>query len=331
MRNFQKIKEIQDYNQLDAPELVSVVNKPDIANHEELMVLRMLVRPKYGKFIIPESLKFLEETILELSAIDVLRTGIEESWCYVTIRHGEVKSETDDEWHFDGSSFRTDIIPERNYIWVDNNPTEYKEGNLSIPEDFDPINHNLFTFAEHQLKDNEIKTCEVDKWYLLSPFCLHRRPDIADGTKRTFYRICFTDIEGRDINNTPNPLLHTEFYGRNPVQSFRNKLKDYYKDNYLKISKRKFKKWVESCSDEHPTGTVQNSFYCPVSNYLKSINHIGGIEYDEDVDNYIFITGEKEKQYKLPKWVKKFIKRIDKYPTGSNMSKKTTLEILENL
>ena len=137
MRNFQKIKEIQDYNQLDAPELVSVVNKPDIANHEELMVLRMLVRPKYGKFIIPESLKFLEETILELSAIDVLRTGIEESWCYVTIRHGEVKSETDDEWHFDGSSFRTDIIPERNYIWVDNNPTEYKEGNLSIPEDFE--------------------------------------------------------------------------------------------------------------------------------------------------------------------------------------------------
>ena len=227
MRNFQKIKEINDYQNLDIPEYVNCSN-PKIPKKESLMILRMLVRPKYGKFKIPKELKFLEKTIKELSKYDVKRTGIKDSWCYITVRHGLINTKTDDEWHFDGSSFRTDIIPERNYIWVDNNPTEYKHGNLEIPLDFDPIKHNLFNLADFQLKDKKIIKSTEKLWYLLSPFCLHRRPKINNNTKRTFYRICFTDIEGRDINNTQNPLLHTEFFGRNPVKNFRNKLLNYY-------------------------------------------------------------------------------------------------------
>ena len=226
-RNFRKVKEIKDYENLDEPELVKAKN-PRIPKKESVQVLRMLVRPKYGKFIIPEELEFLKDTILELAEYDVSRTGIKDSWCYITIRHGEVISKTDDDWHFDGSSFRTDIIPERNYIWVNHSATEYKTGNLSVPEDFNPVEHNLFSLADYQLKDIPVKTSKEKQWYLLSPFCLHRRPSELKKRSRTFYRICFTDIEGRDINNTQNPLLHTEFFGRNPVKSFRNKLLNYY-------------------------------------------------------------------------------------------------------
>lgn len=230
MRNFQKIKTISDYEQLDFPILINC-NQPTIPEDNKLMILRMLVRPKYGKFVIPPQLKFLEPIIKQLSKIDYKNTGIKDSWCYVTIRHGEVTSKTDDEWHFDGSSFRTDIIPERNYIWVNHSPTEYKFGPVIIHEDFDTIKHNLFTYVAHQLRNISQKTTEIKKWYLLSPFCLHRRPLITNNESRTFYRICFTDIEGRDINNTANPLLPTPFFGRNPVESFRNKLTDYYSGN----------------------------------------------------------------------------------------------------
>lgn len=228
MRNFQKIKEISDYENLDEPELVDM-KSPPMTDRKELMILRMLVRPKYGEWKIPLCLDFLKDTILQMAEYDVMRTGIRDSWCYVTVRHGYVQTVTDDEWHFDGASFRTDIIPERNYIWVNNHPTEYKVGSLRIPKDFDPIRHNLFTFAEWQLALKPIKYTGSCYWYLLSPFCLHRRPPIYDRVTRTFYRICFSDIEGRDINNTENPLLPTPFYGRNPVKTFRDKLTNYYK------------------------------------------------------------------------------------------------------
>ncbi len=229
MRNFQKIKTIEDYKVLDAPEFVCKDYGMPVP-YKSLMILRMLVRPKYSNcWYVPESLEFLKDTISDIMDYDEKRTGIKDSWCYVTIRHGKVTSKTDDEWHFDGASFRTDIIPERNYIWVNNYPTEFKTGGLQIPSDFDPIKHNLFTFAAHQLKDVWEEQTKAKQWYLLSPFCLHRRPKITEDVHRTFIRICFTDIEGRDINNTPNPLLPTPFYGRDPVKTFRNKLQNYYK------------------------------------------------------------------------------------------------------
>jgi hypothetical protein len=232
MRNFQKIKELSDYEKLDAPLPVHGIS--DVLDSyllpPSIMILRMLVHPKYGEWKIPNSLSFLEKHIKQLWEWDAQNTGIYDSWCYVTVRHGEVTSRTDDEWHFDGSSFRTDIIPERNYVWVNHSPTEYKVGELFIPDDLDPIKHNLFTFAAKQLENAPVQTTIENQWYLLSPYVLHRRPHVLNPAfkSRTFVRVCFTDIEGRDVNNTHNPLLPTPFFGRNPVQSFRNNLKHYY-------------------------------------------------------------------------------------------------------
>lgn len=229
MRQFTKIKELSDYNILDSPEEVKYdIGSPEF---EDNYILRMLIKPKYGKFKIPDNLKMYENIIRNLQLYDIQRTGIYESWCYVTIRAGIVTSTTDDEWHFDGSSFRTDIIPERNYIYTTSHGTEYKEGNLNFPSDFDPNHYNLFTFASEQLKNSPTLKTGVFQWYLLSPFCLHRRPSITKNTNRFFMRVCFTDIEGRDVNNTLNPLIPTPFYGRDPVKTFRNKLKNYYEND----------------------------------------------------------------------------------------------------
>lgn len=231
IRNFQKIKSMDDFDNIDAPVYLEKIMQPNFDKApKEQMVLRMLVRPKYGNWKIPEELMWLEDIIIDCANVDSNITGIVDSWCYVTVRRGPVTSVTDDEWHFDGASFRTDIIPERNYIWVDKVGPQYKAGQIDWPEDFDPNKHNLFSFAGNALKDNPILDMKEKSWALLSPFVFHRRNPITNGMKdRTFIRISFPDIEGRDINNTHNPLLPTPFFGRNPVASFRSNLKDYGK------------------------------------------------------------------------------------------------------
>lgn len=231
MRNFQRLKTMSDFSRIDSPHIICAdnISQPSLyhAPSNKQMILRMLVRPKYGGFYIPSSLSWLKEQILQASIVDYKLSGIKDSWCYVTVRHGLCETKTDDEWHFDGASFRTELIPERNYVWVSHTGPQYKTGHIDWPEDFNPRVHNLFSFAEKALSDSEIQTAPEREWLLFTPFCLHRRNPASNGKQRTFIRIGFTDIEGRDINNTENRLLPTPFYGRDPVKSFRNKLINY--------------------------------------------------------------------------------------------------------
>lgn len=226
IRNYHKLKTLSDFAHLDAPIPVPVSIAP-VCPWENQMVLRMLVRPRYGEFVISNALKWLEPTIKRLSDHDRAYTGIRESWCYVTVRHGPLKTMTDDQWHFDGASFRVELIPERNYVWANHTGTEFKTGSIDWPSDFDPLRHNLFTYAAKALESEPVQVTDAQNWYLLNPFCLHRRAPNASFDTRTFVRIAFTEVEGRDVNNTPNPLLYTPTYGRDPVRSFRDKLVDY--------------------------------------------------------------------------------------------------------
>lgn len=225
-RDYKKIKALDDYKHLDEP---SPVDLPDIqCPYDRQYVLRMLVRPKYSRgFFIPPSVGWLMETIEQASWMDRYITGIKDSWCYVTVRHGFVESKTDDEWHFDGVSFRTSLIPERNYVYISSGPIQFKTGSLVFPDGFDPVKYNLFTYAAKHLSNEKIQETASSGWYLINPFCLHRRNPSTEGTYRTFVRISFTDIEGRDVNNTENVLLKTPAYGRDPVRDFRNNLKDW--------------------------------------------------------------------------------------------------------
>ena len=221
------MKTLEDFKDITPPVKVEFSHDEPTCPFESQMILRMLVRPKYGQFQIPLELNWLSEIIKDLASFDEDYTGIRNSWCYVTVRHGIVTSKTDDEWHFDGASFRVELSPERNYLWVNHTPTEYKVGTIDWPADFDPLKHNLFTFAANALKDVPAQSSQAKQWYVIDPFCLHRRPTNPPNISRTFIRISFTDIEGRDVNNTLNPLIDTDAYGRDPVKSFRNKLTNY--------------------------------------------------------------------------------------------------------
>lgn len=225
-RNYQKLKALSDFAEVDAPATVEIA-QPDACPYEEQMILRMLVRPKYGGFVIPPELEWLRPIILEAAEYDEKLTGIKGGWVYVTVRHGPTVSRTDDEWHLDGASFRTSLIPERNYVWVSHTGPEYKEGKIDWPDDFDPNRHDLFTYASAALAGEPVKVAPEREWLLMPPFCLHRRNPKTQGQYRTFIRVGFPDIEGRDINNTDNPLLPTPFYGRDPVKNFRDNLEVY--------------------------------------------------------------------------------------------------------
>ena len=191
---------------------------------EDQMVLRMLVSPKYqNTFFIPKGLEWIEDEIKEIYELDTSITGIHNKWCYVTIRHG-INHEPDNSWHFDGGSLRTELIPERDYVYVNKFGFEFKEGTIVFPKDFDPVKHNMSSAALNNIKDERTVIAKVNTWYLLSPFVFHRASPKGNGEYRTFIRITFTDIEIRDQTCTQNPLLYTEAYGRDSVKMFRNGL-----------------------------------------------------------------------------------------------------------
>lgn len=230
MRDFRKIKTLEDFKMLDSPEpvsnlLIKPINETDIP--DEVRILRMLIRPKYGKFWLPWEMKWIEKSVENAFNFDREMTGIKNSWCYVTARRGIADYEKDDEWHFDGASFRTDTIPERNYVWVDKYPIQFRAGRLDFWPSFDPTIHDLNKYAAG--KDGvrtQVQYASVG-WNLITPFCLHRRDPRSNGKFRTMVRITFTDIEIRDKNNTQNPLVPTESFGRDPVRTYRDTLAEW--------------------------------------------------------------------------------------------------------
>lgn len=138
---------------------------------------------------------------------------------YVTVRHGEVTSTTDDEWHVDGFSMRKEHVPEQNYIFTDVFPTEYVDQSFPVPEDFDPMQHNLHWFLQDQVKTKNIKELPSKQWCLIDPYVVHRRPKVCSGTQRTFIRVSFVPIEIESDLNTPNPLLLCRRYEGSDIRN----------------------------------------------------------------------------------------------------------------
>lgn len=179
--------------------------------YEEQYILRMPIRVDGKEYKIPREIEWVIPMLSK--AMDYQKTivNIEHSFCYVTVRHGNVKSETDDEWHVDGFSTKISHIPEQNYIWSDIFPTQFVVQSFSFPEDFDPLRYNVNHFLESQIDVNNIRSCENNHIYCLDPYILHRRPHIPIENKRTFVRISFVPIEINDINNTQNPLIPRQY------------------------------------------------------------------------------------------------------------------------
>jgi hypothetical protein len=191
---------------------------------EDQYVLRMMVAtPQSDTLFLPQGLEWLREAI----ALCRLLQGPfgSKRFIYITVRIGQVRSTTDDEWHVDGFSMRTPHVPEQNYVWADSEPTEYLEQPFQIPSDFDPLKHNIHRFFQLQADQSKIRTLPLKCLNLLDPYMVHRRPPGSSGlAMRKMFRISFVPIEIEDDTCQQNPLLPSGPYNREDI---RNRLTDY--------------------------------------------------------------------------------------------------------
>lgn len=180
-------------------------------------VLRMMIKsPETNDFVIPDELKWLESAILACHKVQCERF-VDHPYAYVTVRSGIVTSTTDDLWHVDGFSMRVPHPPEQNYIWTNVQPTEVLDQVFNLPEDFDPFKHNIHQyFQDHEA--GEIITLEPERFYMIDPYVVHRRPAVTAGIHRTFVRISFIPIEIEDDTCNQNPLLPRKSYGRSDIR-----------------------------------------------------------------------------------------------------------------
>lgn len=200
-----RILNLDDFASSGSPNEIKSVNIE--CPLDEQYILRMLIRVDGKDFCVPEEISWIQPVLDEV--VDYQRNvfKIEHSFCYVTIRHGLVKSETDDVWHVDGFSTRISHIPEQNYIWSNIKPTEWADLSVKFPDGFDPNIHNVNSYLSQFVNDSLIKVCDPQKIYVMDPYILHRRPIGTSGIKRTFLRISFVPIEINDIHNTQNPMF----------------------------------------------------------------------------------------------------------------------------
>jgi len=196
---------------------------------ERQYILRMLVGAPFSDGLqIPSELKWLEPTIEKLQSLQNAN-GFENPYVYVTVRHGEVTTETDDQWHVDGFSMKVPCLPDQNYVWCDHTPTEYYTQNIRIPLDFDPLKHDINKYLDKKINAdlrNElyVDTLDEKSIVLFDSYLIHRRPVSAQNTMRSFWRVSFLDIEICDDRNTPNPLIPRPKYNNIDI---RTTLKEY--------------------------------------------------------------------------------------------------------
>jgi len=191
---------------------------------EDQYVLRMMVATAQSPHLyLPQELEWMRDTIM---LCRILQGPFSSNrYIYVTVRIGQVRSTTDDDWHVDGFSMRTPHVPEQNYVWTDSEPTEYLEQPFQIPADFDPMKHNLHWFFQERADSSKIRTLPIKCLNLLDPYMIHRRPPGSTGlAMRRMFRISFVPIEIEDDTCQQNPLLPSGPYNRTDI---RTRLVDY--------------------------------------------------------------------------------------------------------
>lgn len=193
---------------------------------EEQHILRMIIKLPHESFKVPKELQWTADMVMAAVIHQKTKIGVAHPFVYLTVRHGLVVSETDDEWHTDGFSTKITHLPEQNYIWVDTEPTEYTNQHFYVPQDFNPLKHNLHKWLAQQVESNYVQLLRPCCIFCLDPYVVHRRPPSTKGMKRTFVRVSFVPVEIMDDANTPNPLIPMRKYGRDGI-TIRNNLTNY--------------------------------------------------------------------------------------------------------
>lgn len=212
--NNENIAEDHGFLSLDAPEY-------------EQFILRMLIKVPFEEYKIPSEMLWTKPLIDSSHKAQASR-NIRQPFVYLTIRHGVVKSKTDDMWHVDGFSQQITHLPEQNYIWTDHTPTECAVKRIDFPKDFNPFKHNIHYFIQDSLESGYSEQPLQQKHvYCMDPYVIHRRPLSTKNRHRTFVRVSFTPIEIIDCNNTYNALIGWRQYSDDRVKLFRDKLVRY--------------------------------------------------------------------------------------------------------
>lgn len=201
---------------------MSVVLKPPRGRQ---YILRMMLRDERGVMLIPRQLRWLQPWISGFSHHQEIEFGRNLPFVYVTVRHGICTSETDDLWHVDGFSMRKPHVPEQNYLFVSEYPTEFLTERIPLPNDFDPLQHNIHQFFQQHAGRIPVRTYPP-VWMIADPYIVHRRPPDAAGKRRLMIRITFSPIQIKDDMNTVNPLLPTKKFDNT---DFRQTLTQYNK------------------------------------------------------------------------------------------------------
>jgi len=213
-RDFRNLN-LKDYSYYEEPYRVSNIH---FDNTPDQYILRMMVKKPYGKLLIPEELDWLTGAILHCNYNQKQFNLFENSFIYITVRNGIVKSINDDEWHVDGFSMRVPHLPEQNYIWSDIYPTEYAAQSFNIPASFDPLKHNLHWLLQEQVQQKSIQLFDKNQLTLIDPYIVHRRPIVPVGTKRNFFRVSYIPIEIEDDTCMQNLLMEKKVYNKEDIR-----------------------------------------------------------------------------------------------------------------
>lgn len=216
-----KIINLKQFNNKNKPEKLKKIEV--CCPYQEQYILRMLIKKQNEDFKIPKELEWLKQLLEESIKYQKEKIKINHSFCYITVRHGFVKSKDDDVFHSDGFTTKTNIIPEQNYVWSNVESTEYVIQKIKFPKDFNPLKHNIHFYFQKIIKEKNIKKMKEKTLYCIDPYVIHRRPKLENNIQRTFVRITFAPIEIIDINNTLNPLIETN-YKRDGLKDFRDHL-----------------------------------------------------------------------------------------------------------
>jgi len=212
-----RLLNLGDFDAPSAP--VPIVFNDSLPDTDHQYVLRMMVRGKRGRPLsIPPELAWLAPRIRQLDRYQK-QQDLRNPYIYVTVRHGIVESETDDEWHVDGFSMRTPHVPEQNYICAaGEKATQFLVRSWHIPQSFDPFVHNIHHFFRDFCGESPISNALPGVIYAIDPYCVHRRPPGTAGKMRTFWRISFVPIEIEDDTCAQNPLFPVKHYGREDIR-----------------------------------------------------------------------------------------------------------------
>lgn len=111
-----------------------------------------------------------------------------------------------------GGKFKTKLIVEHSYVFVDRFPTEFAMQPFFVAH-LNEDRYNVFKEFDRQLNNSSIYRGLPGHCYLIDPYMVHASPVITETcVHRTFFRLTLTPAELLMPRNTINPMFDGQGY-----------------------------------------------------------------------------------------------------------------------